>query len=286
MSVNYDIIEHIIITDKCEDSEIRDDIRATITDHLIRISGAILHNNMWDCDIKLAADDKTIEFEGTTLTETFQTLFRTVKDAKSFELELRYHYVNYALYYLNPEPFKFTEYFDEVIKEEGPDALKGIFYSLYNNADCSDDAGIVVAYGEKNGRMCTGTIEPTKIESLPTGKWYASQTYLILEDEKMETINFEEIRQICTEMSKFSDDDELSIDENGMFFELMNLGFNNNTEWNNFLSLYNKLINATGSKVLTDEFDFAEISNSDSSVVKIRINDDGTADINCISTDL
>ena len=60
---------------------------------------------------------------------------------------------------------------------------------------------------------------------------------------------------------------------------------NNNAELEKFAALYGKLINSTDNKVLTKDFEFVSGSD-DFSIVQIRVNEDGTADINCISTDL
>lgn len=285
MSISYDIFEHIIITEKCEDWEIRNDLNVMISDHLIRISASILNNSMWDCHLKLVVDGKTLEFEGTVLTEKFQNLFQATDEAKSIELEIGYNYIHHCLYYLNPDPFKFTEYFDEVIKENGTDMLKGVFYSMYNNADCSECEGFLVAYGEKNNRMYTGEIDAVKLNALPEDYWYSSQSYMILELKPDELKNKDEIGQLCTDITEFCDDYELAVDDDGISFEFWNFMLNNNAELEKFAALYGKLINATDNKVLTKDFEFVSGSD-DFSIVQIRVNDDGTADINCISTDL
>ena len=287
MSIDYDIFEHIIITDKCENWEIRNDLNAKITDHLIRISASILHNTMWNCHIILAIDGKTLEFEGTTLNENFQNLFRAIAEAeeKAIDITINYYYVHHTLYYLNPEPFKFTEYFNEVIKEDGPDALKGTYYSLFNYCGCFEGEGTLVAYGEKNNRMYTGKIDAVKLNSLPEDYWYSSQSNMILELKPDEMKNKDEIRQLCIDITEFCDDYELAVDDDGISFEFWNFMLNNNAELEKFAALYGKLINATDNKVLTKDFELVSGSD-DFSIVQIRVNDDGTADINCISTDL
>lgn len=139
------------------------------------------------------------------MTKDFHDIMRAINNADSVEIISDYNYHSYELSAICPDVCDFAIFPEEEIKESGIESLNGLFYSLYNNADCPDDAGIVLAYGEKNGTLYTG--------------------------------NIEEIEPICREMTKFICYDELEVVEEEISFHLNNLELHNNDELNECWSL-------------------------------------------------
>ena len=149
MSIYYDVKEHIIIKNTAEQ-----DYSLSVYSHRLARIGALM---LEDCAkfIKLVVitDGKKREFSGNTMTKKFHDIMRAISNADSVEIIADYGYYRYGLSAICPEVLDFADYLDSTIKEFGVEGLDGLFYSIYNNADCSDDAGAIVAYGKKNGTL-------------------------------------------------------------------------------------------------------------------------------------
>ena len=216
MSIYYDIKEHLIIKSTEEHEEMQD----VLINHLIRLGAAMLDDCAHILKLQVVADGENREFSGETLTQDFHEIIRAVKTASSIDAILDYGYYQYGGFVINNNSIKTVEYADMFdIKEQiekgvaelGNEHLNGLFYSMYNKADCSETAGVVVAYGEKNGNLYTGNIESNFITDLPDGVWYSPTTAVIFDVEDVENIN--DVAYICQEMTKFSSYDELDVDE-------------------------------------------------------------------------
>ncbi len=289
MSIHYDIKEHIIITN----TEERQDIQDVFANHLIRIGTAMLDDCARIHKFQLVTDDEKREFSGETLTQDFHEIIRAVKSASSIDAILDYGYYQYGGFMINNNSIKTVEYADMFdIKEQiekgvaelGNEYLNGLFYSMYNKADCSETAGVVVAYGEKDGHLYTGDIKSRIITDLPDGVWYSPTTAVIFDVEDVENIN--DVAYICQEMTKFSSYDELEVNGNNISFYLNNLELKNNDELVKFVELCKQLTKATdGESFGTDELGLTDLSSDDGRIVNIKINEDGTHQISIQSTD-
>lgn len=271
MSVYYDIREHIIIKDTNEHMELADMFIyriACLGRSLLLDGGKIIQ-------LTVVTDGEKSEFSGDTLNEKFHSIIRAMSSAGSLEVIADYGYYHYTTDVQGPDVFDIADFLDERIAEDGEDYLDGMFYSMYNNADCSSDAGAVVAYGKKNGAVYKGTIEKKTIDTLPDGVWYSPQTAVVYEEESE---NAEEIEAICREMTKFSSYDVLEAENNEVMFYLNNLELHNNDELVEFIGLCNKLLKATSGKATAD-INLADLKGDDGRIAEVAYNDDGTYEI-------
>ena len=225
--------------------------------------------------LTVVTDGEKSEFSGDTLNEKFHSIIRAMSSAGSLEVIADYGYYHYTTDVQGPDVFDIADFLDERIAEDGEDYLDGMFYSMYNNADCSSDAGAVVAYGKKNGAVYKGTIEKKTIDTLPDGVWYSPQTAVVYEEESE---NAEEIEAICREMTKFSSYDVLEAENNEVMFYLNNLELHNNDELVEFIGLCNKLLKATSGKATAD-INLADLKGDDGRIAEVAYNDDGTYEI-------
>lgn len=271
MSVYYDIREHIIIKDTNEHMELADMFIyriACLGRSLLLDSGKIIQ-------LTVVTDGKKREFSGKTVTAKFHNIIRAMRSAENFEVIADYGYYHYTTDVQGADVLDIVNFLDERIAEDGEDYLDGMFYSMYNNADCSSDAGAVVAYGKKNGAVYKGTIEKKTVASLPDGVWYSPQTAVVYEEESE---NAEEIEAICREMTKFSSYDVLEAENNEVMFYLNNLELHNNDELVEFIGLCNKLLKATDGEAIAD-INLADLKGDDCSIAEVAYNDDGTYEI-------
>ena len=271
MSVYYDIREHIIIKDTNEHMELADMFIyriACLGRSLLLDSGKIIQ-------LTVVTDGEKSEFSGDTLNEKFHSIIRAMRSAESLEIIADYGYYHYTTDVQGADVLDIADFLDERIAEDGEDYLDGVFYSMYNNADCSSDAGAVVAYGKKNGAVYKGTIEKKTVNSLPNGVWYSPQTAVVYEEESE---NAEEIEAICREMTKFSSYDVLEVENNEFMFYLNNLELRNNDELVEFIGLCNKLLKATDGEAIAD-INLVDLKNDDCRIAEVAYKDDGTYEI-------
>lgn len=275
MSIYYDIKEHIIIKNTAEQ-----DYSLSVYSHrLARIGALMLEDNARFAKLVVITDGKKREFSGDTMTKKFHDIMRAINRADSVEIIADYSYHRYGLSAICPEALDYTYYLDGVIKECGVNGLDGLFYSIYNNADCSDDAGAIVAYGEKNGTLYTGNVEGKNVDAIPDGVWYSPQTAVVYDPMEDGLKNIEEIEPICREMTKFSCYDELEVDEAGISFYLNNLELKNNSELTEFIGLCRNLLKATNGEAYASELGLTDLDSDDGRIAIIKINDDGTREI-------
>ena len=275
MSIYYDIKEHIIIKNTADQEE----SLSVYSHRLARIGGLMLEDCAEFRKLIVISDGKKREFSGNSITKKFHDIMRAINRADSVEIIADYSYHRYGLSAICPEALDYTDYLDGVIKECGVEGLNGLFYSIYNNADCSDDAGAIVAYGEKNGTLYIGAVEGKTVDALPEGVWYSPQTAVIYDPMEDGLMNIEEIEPICREMTKFSSYDELEVDEDGILFYLNNLELKNNSELTEFIGLCKKLLKATDGEACASELGLTDLKSDDGRIVTVKINDDGTQEI-------
>ena len=289
MSIYYDIKEHIIIKNTEEHEHIQD----VFTNHLVLIGMEILHDNIRIHKFQVVTDGEKREFSGETITKDFHEIIRAVKTASSIDAVLDYGYYQYGGFVVcnnsikvdeHSDMFDIKEHIENSVAEYGNEYLDGLFYSMYNKADCSETVGAVVAYGEKNGKLYTGNIESETITTLPDGVWYSPTTAIVYDEEDIENIN--DIASICQKMTKFSSYDELEVKGNSISFYLNNLEIKNNDELLEFAQLCGQLLKATNGECFSaDELGLTDLANDDGRIVNINIKEDGTYEIRIQSTD-
>lgn len=275
MSIHYDVKEHLIINNTAEQ-----DYSLSVYSHrLARIGALMLEDNAGFTKLVAITDGEKREFSGDTMTKDFHDIMRAINNADSVEVIADYNYHSYGLSAISPDVCDFAVYLDREIKESGVETINGLFYSLYNNADCSDNAGVVVAFGEKNGTLYTGNIEGKTVDVLPDGRWYSPNTTVFYDDDVDETKDIGEIESICDEMIQFRCENTFDINEREFSFSLYDLVIENNDEFNMFVGLCIKLLKATGGDAHASELRFTNSDSDDGQIATVKINDDGTHEI-------
>ena len=281
MSIHYDVKEHLIINNTAEQ-----DFSLSVYSHrLARIGALMLEDNAGFTKLVVFTDGEKREFSGNTMTKDFHDIMRAISNADSVEIIADYNYYSYGLSAICPDVCDFAVYLDKEIKEGGIESLNGLFYSLYNNADCSDTAGVVVAFGEKNGTLYTGNIEGKTVDALPAGRWYSPNTTVFYDDDVDEAKDIGEIESICDEMIQFCCENTFDLCEREFSFVLYDLVLENNDEFNRFVGLCRKLLKATGGDAHASELRFTNFDSDGGQIATVKINDDGTQEITLYSAE-
>ena len=289
MSIYYDIKEHIIIKSTEEHEHIQD----VFTNHLVLIGMEILHDNIRIHKFQVVTDGEKREFSGETITKDFHEIIRAVKTSSSIDAILDYDHYHYTGFTICNNKFKAKEYADMFdikeyiengVDEYGNKYLDGLFYSIYSKADCSEDSGAIIAYGEKNGHLYTGDIESKIITDLPDGVWHSLTTTVMYDAEDIE--NIDEIESICEQMMKFSSYIDLTTDENSISFGLYETTLNSKVEFIEFVELCQKFLKATnGESSGADNLHLVNFASDDVRILNVKITEDGTHEISIQSTD-
>lgn len=198
MSVYYDIHEHLVIEDTGKyPVEV-----SNIHYRLSLMAAWVLQRRGRMSDVTIIADGEKFRFTGDILNARYQEAMNALASSDSVEVISDFGFSSSAMGD-DPGPFELMKYLDQEIKAD-PEYLDGLFYCVYNNADCSDDAGIVRAYGKKNGVVYTGTVSGVETNRIPDGNWYAPQTAIVCQVDVKEGRNMAAIEEVCSCLSRFS----------------------------------------------------------------------------------
>lgn len=242
-------------------------------ERLCALGAYILNDRGSVGNLRVIADGAEYHFSGKKLTQAYHEAITAAGKAVNLEIIWNYGYY-WPGFTDDPGPFSMMEHLDEMLKED-PNALEGLFYSAYNNADCGDGAGVTVAYGKKNGMMYTGEIPYMAVESIPDGDWYTPLNAVAFDSYNTEIKDFTQIEAVCREMTKFSQDDTLDNSDDGFVFDLNNLRIKDDTELKTFIQLYAQLMKLTNGECgLIGEL--ADISGPDVKMLRFDVEADGT----------
>lgn len=259
MSVYYNIKEHLIIEDTEKHLVELDNIHYRLS----LMAAWTLQHRGDVIDLTLIADGKIYSFDSDILNSKFQEALDALNQSRSVEIISNISFSSSAQE-TDPSPFGLMKYLDEEIKEN-QDYLDGLFYCVYNNADC-EGAGMVYAYGKKNGVLYTGDVPFAEVDKIPDGDWYAPQTAIACEVEAEEGRDMAAIADVCRQLCRFSqetftEDDkdvlrrlaenygiasgQLDISEDSVAFYTNYLRISNDDELKEVMRLFAKLINLT-----------------------------------------
>lgn len=269
MSIYYEVYEHLIINDTEKYVEERD----LTVGRLCSLGAYILNDCARIGNLQVIADGAEYHFSGKMMTQAYHEAITAAGKAGNLEIIWDYGYWSPA-YMEDPGPSSMIEHLDEIIKED-PNALEGLFYSAYYNADGDSGAGFTVAYGKKNGMMYMGTIPYVAVESIPNGDWYTPDTAVVYDSYDTDIKDFSRIKAVCREMTKYSQNDSLNLSDDNFCFALNNLRIQNDAELKMFIQLYAQLIELTdGECSLIGEL--ADISEPDVKMLRFDVEADGT----------
>ena len=239
MSVYYEIFEHLVI----EDTEKHYYERDLTISRLALLGARILCNRGSVGKLRVIADGVEHTFSGNVMTQGYHEALNGASQAKTLEIIWDYGYSTSAME-AEPGPFAMMEHLNSMLKED-PDFMDGLFYCAYNNADCSDGAGVVAAYGKKNGIMHTGPLTYKAVEVIPCGEWYTPQTAVVCDLDDTAEKNIANIEAICRQLMQFSEADSLDVSEDYFSFALNNLRIKDDAQLKLFMQLYAQLIELT-----------------------------------------
>ena len=179
MSVYYSIKEHLRLSRESTDWVIPAyEVISIMRGSLSALAALELLGEAKLYSLHVNADGKRYDVEGSCIDQSFQTALRAMEVARDLDVVVDYSYnwrCGWSMYEI-VGPFNLMEYMEN---PEGND-LTGIFYSMWNIADCADGPGMLVAYGENNGKSYNGTVEPSMVTEVPAGCWDNTDTVIIL----------------------------------------------------------------------------------------------------------
>lgn len=239
MSIYYTVKEHLVI----EDTEKHSDIVDLTVNHLSLMGASLLMDCGNFSELTAIADGAEYVFSGSTVTENYHKLITAIRDASHIEIIASFGYWYYA-FSVDPGPFAMVDRLQELAKND-PEQLTGMFYSMYNNADCDATAGTLIGFGEKNGQIYTGCMDLISVDCIPDGDWHTPLTALCFDSDDLEGKDCSAIVDVCTKLCAFSSKDELSYDDHSISFYLNNLQINSDAQLKAFMALTAELIDLT-----------------------------------------
>lgn len=236
-------------------------------------------------NIRIKVDGKETEYSSSEskgiLTAEIQEAVSNLLKADKIEVDLDYDYV-WRVWkdYLSIGPFMMTG-----ILEECDDRIFDfVDYAMFNQADCSDGAGVISVYGKRNGCIHRGVVDYSVVKEIPYfGNWYEPQTLTIIEDEDIciPEENIPRVTELCRELVKMcsaSCNDDYSVEGNVLYLILSQPDLDTPEKTKKFI--YNiselaTLINCPPDKSQDDIFyiaEFFDIADTAPNLLKIEIN--------------
>lgn len=240
MSVFYDVKEYLSVKEITEDNNT---IFSLAKAHLAWLGWKLLSDCAYVNNISISFGKEKLVFSGDTITADFHHIIRTVKNESSFELTMDYRYFWYGYDGENScDHLAISSY----LKHASPDEARHIFYTMYNNADCSDGAGVLCAYGEKSGKAYNGIIENKVISSFPgSGNWYSPKEAIICCPDIIDGLDMAAIKSIIEELGTLSSNDNITISDDELAYYMNNFEPKNVDDFKKFAYLAGRLIELT-----------------------------------------
>ena len=246
MSVYYDVKEYLEIREIAGGNDPMVDLARK---HLAWLGWKMLDDSAWVRKIFLSCGEKNYVFSGDTVCADFHDIIRALADdsglkaGTAIKLSMDYHYR-----WTGGDPqsaydhLVISGYLEQANEEE----TKNIFYTMYNNADCGDGAGVLSAYGERNGRVYKGIVQDKPISDFPdSGHWYAPREVVIYQPETLEGVDMVAVRDIVKQLETLSEDDNLTDTEAEFSYCMDHFQARSVEDFQKFVCLASKLIELT-----------------------------------------
>ncbi|MBR5500915.1 MAG: hypothetical protein IKV74_05250 [Clostridia bacterium] len=279
MSVNYVIREHLMI----ENTEHHSVAMDGMLSHLSLLEAWLLQERARVYRFVIHTDDKTYDCHCESMTKNYQDAMCAFADATKVEMILHYEY-NYRVPEADPGPFDFIAYLQKTVENE-PESLDGLFYSMYNNADCNEGEGIVCAYGKKDGVLYTGKIPFVPVSNIPAGQWYTTETSVGCDIDPRDGFDMQSVEQVCRALATYNESNyTLHISKDEFSFYLNELSFETDAQLKHFIALCGQL------KALLGEECFilgavTEISGTDVKMLHFAVDESGAYTMELASVD-
>ena len=272
MSVYYEIKEHLRITGAAANNLNAIEARGIMNGGLASLAGLMVLGEGRLYQLHLTADGKTYDIVKSEITPLYSEVVAALYEAEEIDLTVDYGFcwrANGGLYEL-VGPFEMLKHFED----PEDDDMTGIFYSAWNNADCSDGNGILSAYGEHNGKTYNGTVEYAAVSEVPAGNWEAKDTVIWLEPDDFDAQAHPEVISACEALQELSDDTTLETD-NGFLFSINNLMLRCPEDGRRFIERVTKLGDLMQEKFCGIMGNFADTEGKDARLMIIDEADSG-----------
>lgn len=267
MSVYYNVKEHISTNNFQNET-----ITSAIIDTLVAVGKEMLYDRAIIRELSLQANGNEYFFKGSEITPKFHEIIRVINSATTMDLVMSYDSVN--------SEFPIAKKVSEIFKK-GPYYANNLFYSLYNKADCNAGAGLLFAYGEKNGNFYHGPII-LKPSSFADGEWYNEDTLVTFEADIDDALNLENLKNCVDDLSAIGADVDLRVGEKDVSLFVNNITIKSTEEFERFVKLCIELDRATDGKC-GFMLEFVDTSRTDARVLQIELGDNGTYSV-CLAT--
>ncbi|MBQ3663507.1 MAG: hypothetical protein II914_05160 [Clostridia bacterium] len=169
MSVSFNVKEHLQV--KKETTHEPSAPLIIMQGQLLSLAGLMLIDEAEIQDLKMTADGVAYNFRGSHPDHEFSKLLSVMLKARDVEISVHYSYFSRlsSSMYDTVGPFPLMEYMkdpDETEKE----FPSCVFYSAWYSAD-GDCPGTLAAYGTRNGKTYSGTVDLKQVSAIPGGAW-------------------------------------------------------------------------------------------------------------------
>ena len=240
MSVAYSIMEHLKVK-KADNSDYSQPVEI-MNGQLAALAALMVTGEANVYRMNLVADGVEYGFSGDEVTPEYKKILQAMSEAKEIDFSIDYHYIwraGWQMYEL-VGPFALMDFFDD----PGEEDVSDVFYSAWNNADCDEGPGKMVAYGRHNGKDYSGLVDFEQVPSIPEGKWEEQRSTVIIDtDESFNAEAHPELLGICRELADMSVDSILDVDD-GLTFYLNNVTINTAEQSARYEELLKQLVAA------------------------------------------
>ena len=267
MSVYYNVKEHISTNNFQNET-----ITSAIIDTLVAVGKEMLYDRAIIRELSLQANGNEYFFKGSKITPEFHKIISVISSATTMDLVMSYGSVNCE--------FPVADNVSAIFRK-GPQYANNLFYSLYNEADCNSGAGLLSAYGEKNGKFHFGHIE-LRPGSFVAGEWYNEDTLATFEADLDDDLNLENLKNCVDALSAIGADVDFRVGEKDVSLFVNNITIKTAEEFERFVKLCIELDRATDGKC-GFMLEFVDTSRTDARVLQIELGDNGTYSV-CLAT--
>ena len=219
MSVAYSIMEHLKLK-KTDDENYSQPVEI-MNGQLAALAALMVIDEAKVYSMKLVADGIEYDFSGDEVTPEYKKILQAMSEAKEIDFSIDYHFLwraGWQMYEL-VGPFALMDFF----RDPGEEDVSNAFYCAWNNADCEEGPGKLVAFGRHNGKEYSGLVDFEQVPAIPEGKWEEQRSTVIIDtDESFDANAYPELLGICRELADMSIDSFLDVDD-GLTFYLNNV---------------------------------------------------------------
>lgn len=275
MSVSYEICEHLSIHGSGKAaSNVKMAIRKKLSDRIQEIRAMMLAGDAEVYRMDLTVDGNRVNFKEEDINEEHNDLLQNFASALEVEFHAHYQYVWRAANEDSAEKFELFA-LASFLESLSDDECSGIFYSIWNNADCEAGAGVLLAYGKQNGKLYKGAVEFETVSAPDDGEWYAETDIAV--DSEYPPEQLDAVVRICKELNSLTlnkkETDYLSVDGNTVAYYMNDVLLKGEADYQKLVRLYAEL-RQMGQPIWSIG-EYADASGADARVMHISFNDAG-----------